>query len=931
MNKRFLASILSVIMVLSAVSAPVFANHYGFQEENEYTTNEYVTQDMMYMLNKLGITHWTNINDLGARHEELLTRHFIAWYTCRFANITVDYPQSYETLFKDLSSEHEYYGEIKAVVNAGYMNGYPDGTFRPNNYVTTKEAATVLLRALGWKPYIDVLGVDKILLDTDILDGIPVGSTVTQAQMLRMLFNAYNSPAVRPNSYKILSDGTVDVGYVIDESYLGFEHLDGIKHEIGILDSLPGTTLKESKSGLGEDQIGISGITYKYGVDVTDLLGYKINYFYRDNKNGIKEIIYIYKSDKNKEFVLTHNELVGFTNGVYSYEKNNSIKKIGISSGTRIIFNDIANPTYETNEMVPKFGKVTFINNDSDAAYDVVKIDSYKFYISSNVDNKGEKIYTDTYGEKGIIDLSDDDAYKFFSDGEEVGFDKVRAKNLMAVKESGKNATYKKTTIAVAKATKTNVEVTSTGTNYFVAGGTTYTPWKYLSLTNDLTQKWSSNTLELGRAYNLFVFEDEVVAVIKGDKAGMTYAYLVDFVAVDQTFGSPEAKLAVVDMEGNYYIYDGAEKIFIDDVRFENAGNAKGHLLNSATHSAGNIAGAVAQPIMIGFNSNGEVNKIDTLAVSGDANTLDTNTDSQFTKLVTPSNADIQYSSGNKIIYNKTTSTTALWTPIAIPTGGTEILTMDYYDRYSENLYTVGRMRNAARMVVDLVNVNEVSAICDAIFIYENNDFNRYEMRWSSPYLISELYQELNNNGDVENIVSAYQGSTEFKFTCDDDIFSTMKIGDVWLFVADKNNKIVHNTKVYSIENAANCVEWYAGTFDAADADNSEIRDINSVTEALSELGCGVLRGTLLHNEGGYIKVCLKRPTDCKDHGNAHEYIEYYATTNATIYKYSTNRGDKIEKASMADAVTASQDLNNPSEVMLVLRGSLEQIVIIDN
>jgi len=53
MMKKILALFLSLLMLLSTVSVTVFANPVGFQEKIEYTTSDYVTDDMMAILSQM--------------------------------------------------------------------------------------------------------------------------------------------------------------------------------------------------------------------------------------------------------------------------------------------------------------------------------------------------------------------------------------------------------------------------------------------------------------------------------------------------------------------------------------------------------------------------------------------------------------------------------------------------------------------------------------------------------------------------------------------------------------------------------------------------------------------------------------------------------------------------------------------------------------
>lgn len=56
------------------------------------------------------------------------------------------------TNFKDVNSSDWFAREVSYAVAAGYISGYPDGTFRPNQYITRQEVAVTLARLLDLKP-----------------------------------------------------------------------------------------------------------------------------------------------------------------------------------------------------------------------------------------------------------------------------------------------------------------------------------------------------------------------------------------------------------------------------------------------------------------------------------------------------------------------------------------------------------------------------------------------------------------------------------------------------------------------------------------------------------------------------------------------------------------------------------------------------------
>ena len=51
--------------------------------------------------------------------------------------------------FSDIKESDWYYENIKILAEAGIINGYSDGSFKPNNNLTKVEAVTMIIRALG--------------------------------------------------------------------------------------------------------------------------------------------------------------------------------------------------------------------------------------------------------------------------------------------------------------------------------------------------------------------------------------------------------------------------------------------------------------------------------------------------------------------------------------------------------------------------------------------------------------------------------------------------------------------------------------------------------------------------------------------------------------------------------------------------------------
>lgn len=98
---------------------------------------------------------------------------------------------------------------IKLAVSNKLITGYADASFRPNNYVTLEEAATICLKLLGYInddfgsswPY-GQMGLANSLDLTENIQ-ISVGEAMTRGDVVNMVFNLLNTKCKGSNSYYI--------------------------------------------------------------------------------------------------------------------------------------------------------------------------------------------------------------------------------------------------------------------------------------------------------------------------------------------------------------------------------------------------------------------------------------------------------------------------------------------------------------------------------------------------------------------------------------------------------------------------------------------------------------------------------------------------------------------------------------------------------
>lgn len=96
--------------------------------------------------------------------------------------------------FADIPASHWASGYIVTAVTNGYLRGYVDGTFRPNNRVTLEEAVTVMLRILGYTeldsgkyPSSQLAKYYDMKLDNMI--GAKQGQALTRRECMYLIYN----------------------------------------------------------------------------------------------------------------------------------------------------------------------------------------------------------------------------------------------------------------------------------------------------------------------------------------------------------------------------------------------------------------------------------------------------------------------------------------------------------------------------------------------------------------------------------------------------------------------------------------------------------------------------------------------------------------------------------------------------------------------
>ncbi len=338
--------------------------------------------------------------------DECLTRAEFAKIICKIDGMDIDIATSATLGFSDVDSDHWGFKYIFYAVGRKYMQGYTDGTFKPDECITGSEALKVLVSLAGY----DFLALSKggypdgyeiTGSELGILDGLQISLSdyIYREEIARMINNVLDVPYAKNIS---ISD---NYKYEIDNDNTLLSEKLRMRRGKGLFTATD--TAKLGVSPLAsEGRVIINGEELK----VTDglqknYLGYNVRYLYsfdREDENE-KTLIYV-KDNKTKVLELTEENEISFSNNTLKYIDNDKVADVRISQSADYILNG-DNVIYSDNLFSNfKLGKIKLISSGVTSGYDIVIITSYQSIRVGVVDSENMLI-TDKHNPLTRVDF----------------------------------------------------------------------------------------------------------------------------------------------------------------------------------------------------------------------------------------------------------------------------------------------------------------------------------------------------------------------------------------------------------------------------------------------------------------------------------------------------------------------------------------------
>lgn len=306
-------------------------------------------------------------------------------------------------------------------------------TFRPNDEITKSEAATIMVNLLGYRKYAEIQGgyPNGYISEAYALKLIPkgVGEKIQRSEAVAMA-------AAMCDVYVTDFAGTVGEQAVLNNH--SKKTILNIRHKIyyseGVVTKIPNSSLDKGSAGL-LGKVEIDGEEYKTELDLTDMLGNSIEFYYREEGED-NVLIYFNAAKKSHVVNIDGIDIATISTDMITYYEGNKIKKCKIAPEADFLYNGKAGGlTGDLKSFINQDSVVTLTDRDGDEMYDVADIKSYKNYVVEFVDTVNMLITDKLTGKNIKMDIAPKTVFKM-SDGTLATFNDIRKGNIISVYET---------------------------------------------------------------------------------------------------------------------------------------------------------------------------------------------------------------------------------------------------------------------------------------------------------------------------------------------------------------------------------------------------------------------------------------------------------------------------------------------------------------
>lgn len=772
--------ILSVLLTASVMAG--MSSVYA-----EDTNNEAFAKNVE-LLTALGIDF-----DSSAEANDNVTRAKFVSTVLSFAGEDDGAYYAVEEEFYDVDSDYSYYDQISAGAGLGYVVGYANGYFYPESPITYQQAVKVMVNVLGYEYRAEnaggypngymaaaqALGITKKIAFS--------GNELNHEDFAQLLINSLE---VNPLKVTVSGNGGGTMSETEENALWEFHRILRVKDVVNANDV---TGIKSVSDAQLEGYVLLGDESVKVGkTNANEYLGQSVTaYVHYDEDENEGEIKYIEQGTRNRVITVEADKILSddssFSGNNFVYEdENERSRNVRINENTSIIFNGIAKPVYSVDDLIPKAGSVTLIDNDGNGTYDCFMIfKATKTIVVDFVTSKTDKF---TIVDKFDPSLSYvyESEYKYYDVqiNDEIGsYSSISANMLVFVGENGEHSI----TRAYGESALHYGEIESVSADRITISGTEF----------EISPLCDKDSLSLGKAGTFWVHNGFVygfkkgVIEIDGETVGdnkYSYGWFVNGILYDDDdTGEPGFILKVLTTENEFE-------------RFQTTDNTR---YNGSKKKDKNLASAVfkkdgdwfAQVVMYSLDANGKIKEVFTTEAP--------NKELRFEGIY-----DGSWHSNSYSFYIDT------WVNRYYQDEETVVFYIN--DTNPDESYVTGKFPsaqpiNGGKYIHEFYNIDEELNTVDVVVWHKEGSSQTQEKVNTSavPTIVKSVTQSLNEDDEpVKTIIGDRAGTTvtiEFNdklLTSIQNEFNSIKPGDIIFYELDGMGRLSNISKSFDIDKA---------------------------------------------------------------------------------------------------------------------------------
>ena len=730
--KKIISLLISIIMVFPA--AWILAAEDTSSTKDSYDNAFYCRDRMLVTLGVFEREHSKNM------FSEKVTRLEFCGYLAALLGIK-EQRLTVSTYFNDVSEMY-----INNLVGMKIIKGCGDGNFEPDRIVSSGEAITMILRALGYGKFIEsrggLLEYSRKVIKSGIGFNKDLSAELTLKDTIDLFFDILDKPVLVIKAVTE-TNGSISVTYT-DKEDISF--LEAYRNSYLIRGQMTAnfiTSIGDTEP-VERDQVVIGNTIYECNdLEAFSLIGQRVIAVYNNTSKNIDYIAPDY--EKMEVFELTAEEIQSYNDFKLTYfSSNNKKKSISFDKKLlKVIYNGKAIDSDFKDAFEMALGTVKLYSANRSSSYTVAVIEEYVDITVKMASTETLKVYTDGIGDMSTLNFEDADRpgiYKSIlssASGLPIGLKSVSEGDLLSVCRSRDNSYI----VAYVCSEIVTGEVTSTKTDndtlYAEIDGEEYpvSPYyKGIMLKPGHTGKFFLNKFGyIGQAWEIEYAKAEI-------------GYLYGAATENDTPLSSEVNVKIYTDTKEHIIYSLSDKVKFDGARISKS-DAYKKLAPDNIVSKGLIKYTV--------NSKGRISVIET--GTGDTNFAEMTKGAQKLKYVEQNRAFGQ--NGEYVM--------TLGTKVFMVPRGDENHIPENFNivNYRESMTPAFTTEETVRIYQDNNDPFAEYVVC----FYDNRKTTIYGSG-SIHMMVDKVITKVSDDGDTINVLKGYSNCMPFEIAITDDV-----------------------------------------------------------------------------------------------------------------------------------------------------------------